>query len=117
MTLDLAGRGERELREQLEPLRQLVGRHAVAEEGGDALERRRLTRARHQAQAVALAEPGIGNADDRGVEHLRMGIEDLLDLAREELLAAAVDHLLETADDTQPPIRIDHAEVAAAKPA
>ena len=46
-----------------------------------------------------------------------MGVEDLLDLAREELLAAAVDHLLEAADDAQASVRIDHAEIAAAEPA
>src|SRR6478736_5751876 len=117
MALDLAGRGERELREQLQPLGQLVGGHAVADEGDQAVERRRLARARHQAETIALAQPRIGNPDDRGVEDLRMGVEDLLDLAREELLAAAVDHLLEAADDAQAAIRVDHPEIAAAEPA
>ena len=117
MALDLAGRGEWELREQLQPLGQLIGGHAVADEGDEAFERRRLTGSRHQAQAIALAQPRIGNADDGGVQHLRMGVEDLLDLAREELLAAAIDHLLEPADDAQAPVCIDHAEVAAAEPA
>ena len=46
-----------------------------------------------------------------------MGVEDLLDLAREELLAAAVDHLLEAADDAQASVGVDHAEIAAAEPA
>src|SRR5687767_11474216 len=101
VTLDLAGRGERELREQLQPFRQLVGRDGVAEEGDETLQRRRRTSARHQAQAVALAQPRVRDADDRGVEHLRMGVENLFDLARKKLLAAAVDHFLEPTDDAQ----------------
>src|SRR5258708_14380231 len=46
-----------------------------------------------------------------------MGVENLLDLAREELLAAAVDHLLEAADDAQAAMGTDHAEIATAEPA
>src|SRR2546423_7393542 len=114
MALDLAGWGERKMREQLEALRQLVGGDAVAEESDEALKRRRLAGARHQAQAVALAQPRIGYADDRGVEHLLMGVEDFLDLAREEFLAAAVDHLLQAPDDAQIAVGIDHAKIAAA---
>src|SRR5580704_831406 len=107
MALDLTRRGERELRKQLETLRQLVGSDTVAQKGDEALERRRRAGARHQAQAVALAEPRIGNADDGGIEHLRMGVENFLDLAREELLAAAVDHLLQAPDDAEIAVGVD----------
>src|SRR5262245_34675296 len=46
-----------------------------------------------------------------------MGIENLLDLPREELLAAAVDHLLEPPDDLHVAGPVELAEVARAKPA
>src|SRR6476660_9939069 len=117
MSLDLAGRGEWELREQLQPLGQLIGGHAVADEGDEAFECRRLTGSRHQAQAIALAQPRIGNADDGGVQHLRVGVEDLLDLAREELLAAAIDHLLEPATMRRRPSASNTAKSALGEPA
>ena len=47
-----------------------------------------------------------------------MGVEDLLDLAREEFLAAAVDDLLATAGDLHIAVGVDDAaEVAGAEPA
>src|SRR5258705_5761093 len=46
-----------------------------------------------------------------------MGIENLLDLARKELLAAAVDHLLEPPDDLHVAGTVELPEVAGAKPA
>ena len=46
-----------------------------------------------------------------------MGIEDLLDLPRKELLAAAVDHLLEPADDLHVAGAVELPEVARAEPA
>src|SRR5215813_11342491 len=76
-----------------------------------------MTRARNHAQTVALAQPRVGNAHDGGVQDLRVGIENLLDLPREELLAAAVDHLLEPPDDLHVAGPVELAEVARAKPA
>src|SRR5687768_9050213 len=100
MALDLARRRERKLLEELDLLRQLVSGHAAAEEAHDLVQRRRLgARARDHAQAVALAEARVGDAHDGGVQDARMRVEDLLDLAGEELLAATVDHLLETPHD------------------
>src|SRR5947207_2813642 len=52
------------------------------------------------------------------MRHLRMGVEDLLDLARKELLAAAIDDLLAPPDDLDIALVIDiAAEIAAAEPA
>src|SRR6516164_4305666 len=117
MALDLAGRGKRELGKELEPLGKLVGGDAVPEKGDQVFERRRLSRPRHQAEAIALAQSLVGDADDGSVEDLRVCIENLLDLAREKLLSAAVDHLLEPPDNAQIAVAIDHSEIAAAEPA
>ena len=41
-----------------------------------------------------LAEVGVGDADHDGVGHGGVPVEDLLDVARVDLLAADVDHVL-----------------------
>ena len=46
-----------------------------------------------------------------------MRVEDLLDLAREELLSAPVDHLLEPAHDPDVTGRVELPEVARTEPA
>src|SRR5215472_19202488 len=76
-----------------------------------------MTRARNHAQAVALAQPRVGNAYDGRVQDLRVRVEDLLDLPREELLAAAVDHLLEPPDDLHVAGPVELTEIARAEPA
>src|SRR5437899_1835983 len=91
---DLSGAGQRQLTEVLQMLGQLVVRHLPSQELHDFGELQRGAFLRHHAQAVALAEARIGQADHRGMEDLRMRIENLLHLAREEFLAAAVDDLL-----------------------
>src|SRR5207247_9263288 len=72
---------------------------------------------RDHAEAIALAETGIRDADDRGVQDLRVRVQDLLDLPRKELLPAAIDHLLQAADDPQVPRPVELAEVARPEPA
>src|SRR6266508_5531305 len=58
--LDLAARGHRELRDDLEALWELVARDLVAlEEDGDLGERQRLALVRDHDGAGALHEPGV----------------------------------------------------------
>src|SRR5262249_28807541 len=80
------------------------------------VERQRLAGAGNHAETVALAEPRVGDADDGGVQDLRVGVENLLDLPRKELLATAIDHLLEPADDFHVARVIELSEVAGAEP-
>src|SRR5208282_3691524 len=80
--LHLARRRARQLREKLDALGQLVGRDLVAQEIHHLARRERGTRARHDAGARPLAEPRVGNADDRRIEDLRVLEQHLLDLAR-----------------------------------
>src|SRR5262249_21517733 len=89
--LDLPGRGKRQLAENFHPLRQLVGRDLAAQEVVELLQGHLRAALGHDAQAVALPEPGICHADHGDMQHLRMRGQDLLDLAPEELLPAAID--------------------------
>src|SRR6266404_9176725 len=77
-----------------------------------------MSRLRDHAQAIALAEPGVGDANHGGMQDLGVGVEDLLDLAGKELLAAAIDDLLAPTDDLDIELVVDSApKVAAAEPA
>src|SRR3989304_10623815 len=98
MTLDFPGRRERQLLEDLDHLRELVRGDPVLQERHDLLQRDALAGPGDDAEAVPLPQARIGDADDGRVQDLGVRVEDLLDLAREELLPAAVDHLLEPAD-------------------
>ena len=59
-----------------------------------------------------LAEVGVLDADHRGVCDRGVGEEQLLDLAREHVLAAGDDHLVVAAVDEEPPGGIEVADVA-----
>src|SRR5688572_16406794 len=114
---DLAGAGERQLAEVLEALGKLVVRDLTLEELDHLLERELGARLGHHAKTVPLPEPRIGQPDHRGVQDLRMGIQDLLDLARKEFLAAAVDDLLAAPGDLDVALLVDvAAEIPRAEP-
>src|SRR5262245_66618872 len=65
----------------------------------------------------ALAPALVGNADDDGVDDGGMGLEGLLDLLREDLLAAAVDAHRAAAQDRDPAVGTDGREVSRHAPA
>ena len=64
-----------------------------------------------------LAESLVGDADDLHVVDVRMGVEELLDLAGIDVLAAANDHVLEATGDLVVALVIDGGEVAGVEPA
>ena len=76
-------------------------------------------RARHAAhdRLHALAELGVGHADDRGLVDLGMIREAVLDLGAVHVLAAADDHVLRAVDDEVEALRVAVAEVAGVQPA
>ena len=67
--------------------------------------------------AELLAVAVVGDAEDLHVLDLRMAIEEFLDLARIEVLAAADHHVLDAADDVAIALGVDHGEVAGVHPA
>src|SRR5690606_12787529 len=67
------------------------------------------------AQLLAIAV--VGYAENLHVLDFRMTIQELLDLARIEVLAAADHHALDAADDVAIALVVDDGEVAGVHPA
>src|SRR5437667_3662714 len=117
MALNLARGRKGEVVEHFERLGELVGGDAVLEEVHDLFEAEGCAGSGDHTQAVALAETRIRYTDDGGVQDLGMRVQHLLDFARQELLPAAVDHLLQASDDAHVASGVELAEVAGPKPA
>ena len=66
----------------------------------------------HQLLAVAL----VGHADHLHVLDVGVGVEELLDLARVDVLAAADHHVLDPPDDVDVAVVVHHGEVAGVHP-
>ena len=115
--LDLAGDGHRELRHELDVARDLVVGDLALAEGADLLVGRGLAGMQLDPGADRLAEARVGHANHLHVQHLRMPVEELLDLARIDVLAAADDHVLEAADDVDVALLVHRREVAGVHPA
>jgi hypothetical protein len=115
--LRFAGRGARQRIEQFQKLRQFVGRDLVAEEIRQFGEGHRLARLRDNRGADPLAESRIGDADRRRLQHLRVLIQHLFDLARIDVGTAADDQLLLAVDDLQIAVTVEHADIAGGEPA
>ena len=64
-----------------------------------------------------LAEVGVGNPHDDGVGHGGVPVEHFLDVARVDLLAADVDHVLGAIDDGDVSLVVHPDEVAGLEPA
>ena len=71
----------------------------------------------HDEGHHALAPPVVGLADHRDVPHLGMPRQDLLDLDRMDVLAAADDHVVDAARDEEIAVPVDIAHVAGEVPA
>jgi hypothetical protein len=54
----------------------------------------------------------VVDADDRDVPHARQARDDVLDLAREDVLAAGDEHLVLAAVDEQAALRVEMSHVA-----
>src|ERR1700688_1057066 len=115
--LDLAGDGHREFVDAFDVARDLVVGDLALAEGADLLGGQRLARANPDPGAEFLAVAVVGDAEDLHVLDLGMAIEEFLDLARVEVLAAADHHVLDAADDVAIAFGVDHGDVARMHPA
>ena len=64
-----------------------------------------------------FAERGMGNRKGRGLAHIGVADQGRIDLRRADLLAPAVDHLLDPSGEGQIAVFIEKALVAGAEPA
>src|SRR4029077_11820361 len=58
-----------------------------------------------------------GNPDHLHVRDIRVAVQELFDLARIDVLAAADDHVLDPADDVDVTVRVHRGQVAGVHPA
>ncbi len=115
-SLQLAGRSLRQLVEKHDAMRHLVVGDQLRRVIPDLDLRRHVPRPKHYGGGNLLAKAMVGDCKRDRLRHRGMGAQDLVNLARRNLLAAAIDHLLETPGDEQVAVRIDGALVAGAKP-
>src|SRR5947208_1174774 len=97
--LDLAGDGHREGIDELDVARDLVVGDLALAELADLLGGRLLAVMQLDPGADLLAVLLVRHADHLHVLHLEMAVQELLDLARIDVLAAPDHHVLEPADD------------------
>src|SRR3989337_2729861 len=108
---DLAGDGHGELVDDLEVARHLVVGDLAPAEGLEAGERELVALPQPHPGADLLAVLGIGHADDLHVSDGWVGVEELLDLARVDVLAAPDDHVLDAPRDGEVALVVEDAEV------
>src|SRR6516225_1472507 len=115
---DLAGDGQGELVHHDHVARDLVTRELSGGElphllGGEWLSP--WTDLDPGTQLLAVFD--VGHADDLGVEDVGVGVEELLDLPRVDVLPAPDDHVLDPAGDVDVPVGVHHGQVAGVHPA
>src|SRR3954452_10629288 len=108
----LAGRRARQLLHELDVARDLVAGQVRLDVLLDLVGRHLLLRHHHGLEA--LAELLVVDAEDRGFLDLVVALEQLLDLLREDVLAARDDHVVVAAVDEQAPLVVEVADVARA---
>ena len=77
----------------------------------------RDVRTQHDERLADLAEPLVGNADDRGLRDRRVLAQHLLDLGGVAVEAADDEHVLAAIRDAQEALLVEHADVAGVQPA
>src|SRR5215831_8182299 len=114
--LDLAGHGHREFVDEFHVVRDLVVCDLPVAEGTDLLGGQCFARANPDPGAELFAVTVVGYAKHLHVLDLGMAIEELLDLARIKVLAAADHHVLDAADDVAIALAVDRRQVTSLHP-
>src|SRR4051794_4581440 len=109
---DLAGRVARQLVDEHDVARDLVAREVRLDVVSELVLRRRPARLDDDERAQPLAELLVLDADDGHVADRRVAGEQVLDLAREHVLAARDDHLVVATSDEQAAVLVEVADVA-----
>jgi hypothetical protein len=106
----------RELIDEAPGARHLVGGEPLPAEFREIFSSRLTTGLELQECDRHLAPVAIGDADHRRVENRRVGVQDILDLARVDVLAATDDDVLAAALHTAIAVLVQAAEVAGSVP-
>ena len=114
---DLAGGVHREAVDKVDVARHLVLRHVRADKVLELFLARGLALLEDDARHDLLAVLLVRHADDLHVLDLRVRVEEVLDLLRVDILAAADDHILDAAGDLVVAVRQAARKVARVEPA
>src|SRR3954454_9448286 len=114
---DLARRAHGERVDEVDDARVLVGGHALLGEGADGVRVGLRAVLEDDRRRDLLAHLLVRHADDRGLRDRGVLVEDLLDLARVDVVAAADDHVLLAVDDEEVAVLVDLGHVARVEPA
>src|SRR3954464_4765022 len=114
---DLARRPLRELVDEPDMARVLVRRDALLDEGAKLVGLQGLALLERDGRSDLLAERLVRDAHDGGFPDARVLVEDLLDLARGHVVAAADDQVLLAVDDEEVTVLVDTGHVAGVEPA
>src|SRR3954453_12167023 len=109
---DLAGRRLRDLVEHLALPGVLVRRHPLLAERDELLGAGRRALLQADERLHGLAAVLVRYADDRRLPDRRVAVEDVLDLARPDLVARRVDLVLLAVDEVEPAVVVHEADVA-----
>src|SRR4029078_1140648 len=113
---DLPGRALRQLVNQPDLPRVLVGGDLVAGERAQFLRGRAGVRLQRHGRADFLAEVVVGYPDHGHLAHRRVLVQDFLDLAWVDVVAAPDDHVLLAVDNVEVAVLVDLGQVSAAAP-
>ena len=114
--LDLAGRGLRQ-RPELDRVRALVVREALAAERDDLLRGRRGALVERDERLGPLPPVRVRDPDDRALEHRRVGGDRLLDLDAGDVLSAGDDDVLAAVAQLDVAVGMPHGQVPGMEPA
>src|SRR6185437_6527703 len=114
---DLPGRALGQLVDQPDLPRVLVGGDLVAGERAQFLRGRAGVGLERYGRADLLAEVVVRDPDHGHLGHRRVLVQDFLDLARVDVVAAPDDQVLFAVDDVEVAVFVDPGQVPAAEPA
>ena len=112
LVVDLAVRGATDRVDRQDPLRRLVGRQLVLHVRDDGALVESAPGSELDDRGDGLAELLVGDADRHRVDDRVVGLQHLLDLLGEHLLAAGVDAHRAAAEQGERAVRLDHGVVA-----
>src|SRR5689334_2633040 len=99
---DLPGGVSRQLADEVDVARELERGEPWAQPGAELIGPSHGALGEYQPGRAGLAPPLVGHADDRGLGHVGMLVEHVLDLGGVHVLAAADVHVLDPVDDPDP---------------
>src|SRR5436190_4603827 len=117
LLVELADARLRHLFDERPTLGELPARDARIEELAEVVRAHVRAALQHDARERPLRPLRVGNRDDGGLDHLRMGHQVDLELYGGDPLPARLDHVLRAVGDLDETVRRDARDVAGAEPA